>query len=227
MKNDFIVIIAAAGTSSRMNGINKLFVNVNNKPIIIHTLEKFKKFKIILACNEKYIKKMYNITSKYKLNIFKIVPGDNSRNKTIYKALLQVPLNIRNIIIHDGARPCITNTLINKLIRSFKVNNSVSIMPILKVNDSIKIKEKEKYKNIDRNKLFLVQTPQIFDKEILNNAFYHAIKNDKFDFSDETSLLEYIGYQTKTIFGDISNIKITTRDDIKLIKKIIGEKNEY
>jgi 2-C-methyl-D-erythritol 4-phosphate cytidylyltransferase len=118
------------------------------------------------------------------------------------------------IIVHDAVRPFITTKKIKELIRAAKVYNSV--VPALKLNDTIKKADKKNIfeKNIEREGLFRIQTPQIFRYDILMESFKKAYK-EKFFGTDESSIVQFAGYPVRIIEGERTNIKVTTKEDLQ------------
>ena len=203
-------ILLSAGKSKRFKSrINKQFINYKNKPLFEHSLQTALKSnlfeKIVIVTNKK-------INNKYNNNI-KIVKGGKERFNSTKNALDYIKnKKIRNVYIHDAARPNLSINLLKKLKKSLKKNNAV--VPYLKSENSVKYKYKNKIKNLDRDKIYLTQTPQCFKfKQI-----YNLYKNNKKNITDESSLYLNNNMKIKFIIGDKKNFKITTVDDFRFLK---------
>ena len=165
MNNCFIIL--AAGESKRFKSKTpKPYYIYKGKPLIKHSIDKAKesnKFKkIILVINNKHKK----FLKKLRLKNVKIISGGKNRSESSLKALKSIKNNkISKVFIHDAARPNFSLKLISKLFKGLR--NSKCVIPVIKTNNSVKFKDKNKLKNIDRNKIYLTQTPQAFDYDTL------------------------------------------------------------
>lgn len=224
------VIIVAAGTGSRMNmGINKQLIKLDGKEIIVHTIEKFYKNdnidEIILVIKkeeEQYFKD--NIIDKFKFEKIKIAYGGKERQDSVFNGLELVNKNCEIILVHDGARPFLSNEIIKNCIESTKDNGAVVVG--VPVKDTIKIVDSDM--NIvdtpNRSNLWSVQTPQAFDYKLLIHSHITA-KNDNFYGTDDAMLVEKYGQKVKVIEGCYNNIKVTTREDLAIGLQILKNNN--
>ena len=209
MSNCFIIL--AAGKSNRfISKIPKPYIKYKGDILINHSINKAilsKKFsKIVVAINKghkKHIKKMSNNKVHY-------IEGGRSRadsSKICLKYLSK--FNPNNVLIHDAARPNFTISLIHRLLKNLKKYDGV--VPVLKTSSSIKTIKNKKILNLDRNKIFLSQTPQAFNfKKIFNLQ-----KKINTKTTDDASLFVNNSNRIKMIKGEEKNIKITTKNDIK------------
>ena len=208
MNNCFIIL--AAGESKRFKSkIPKPYYLYRGKPLFLHSIEKAKesnKFKkIILVINKKHKKFLRNTVLK---NI-KVIEGGKNRSESSFKALKRIKKNkIGKVFIHDAARPNFSLNLISNLFKNLKKNKCV--VPVLKTSNSVKLKEKNKLKNIDRNKIYLTQTPQAFDYKTLLNLQ----KKTTSKITDDANLFIEANKKVKFINGEINNSKITIRSDV-------------
>lgn len=217
------VIIVAAGKGKRMkSAINKQYLEINKKPILAITLEKFQNSNIddiILVLNEKeveYCKE--NVLGKYNFSKVKfIINGGKTRQESVYNGLKSVSKETLNILIHDGARPFITKEMINKAI--LMLDKYPAMVFGVPVKDTIKISNQDMYidNTPERNKLWSIQTPQIFKYNLILRAYDNAYK-ENIEGTDDSSLVEKIGERVKIIEGSYNNIKITTPEDVKFAK---------
>lgn len=220
-------IILAGGKGKRMrSAISKQFIDIKGKPIIYYTLKKFSENKkidniiVVLPEDEvKYFKE--NILKKYELRINKIVIGGKERQDSVYNALKSLKNSSTDIVlIHDGARPFISERIINEGIKFAEIYGAAApgVMP----KDTIKIKGKSNF-SIDtpnRETLVAIQTPQVFKfREILE--CHKKVKIDKVVVTDDTMVVERYGNKVYLYDGEYTNIKVTTPEDLILGEKLI------
>ena len=208
MNNCFIIL--AAGESKRFKSKTpKPYYLYRGKPLFLHSIDKAKesnKFKkIILVINNKHKKFLKNI----RLKNIKIINGGKNRSESSLKALKSIKNNkISKVFIHDAARPNFSLKLISNLFKGLKKNKCV--VPVLKTSNSVKLKERNKLKNIDRNKIYLTQTPQAFDYKTLLNLQ----KKTTSKITDDANLFIEANKKVKFVNGEVGNSKITIRSDI-------------
>ncbi len=217
------IIIAAAGQGKRMGlDINKLFIELNEKPILIHTLEKFYKRKwvddIVIVANPQEVDRVKELLRIYKMKISAVISGGAERQLSIRNGLLY--LNSDYIMIHDGARPFISSENLNYLYHKVKDCNAAVLGVPSK--DTIKyIDEINTIKyTLERKSLWAIQTPQAFSRPIIVEAYKKA-EEDSFLGTDDSSLVERLGIKVSVIMGDYKNIKITTSEDLILAQAIL------
>lgn len=220
------VVIVAAGTGSRMNmGINKQFIELEGKEIIAYTIEKFYNNSniedIVVVVKEdesEFFKK--EILDKYNFKNVKIAYGGKERQDSVYNGLKLLDEKCDVVLIHDGARPFVSDKIIDKSIEEAKEHKAIVVG--VPVKDTIKVIDNDK--NIvdtpNRSVLWAVQTPQTFDYNILIDAYKDAFKN-KFYGTDDAMLVERIGYKVKMLEGSYNNIKITTQEDLNIGSQIL------
>lgn len=220
-------IILAGGKGKRMGyPISKQFIELKGKPIIYYTIKKFSENKnidniiIVLPADEvEYFKE--NILEKYSLKVTKIVEGGSERQDSVYNGLKSIENTDTDIVlIHDGARPFISNKIIDDGIKYADMYGASApgVMP----KDTIKIKNEKNF-SIDtptRANLVSIQTPQVFKfNEILD--CHKRIKMSKEVVTDDTMVVEKYGYNVYLYDGEYTNIKITTPEDLILGEKLI------
>lgn len=214
---NYSLIITAGGASSRYGNKNKLLELIDDRTVIEHSLKNFLKFKeiteIIIPTSNSIKKELEHLLTDERI---KFVIGGETRQKSVYNALKEV--NNDYVIIHDGARPLISEGVISQVLESVIENNAVSVMT--KTTDTIKeVDENGKIiRTIDRSKLYNTQTPQAFETKIIKTA--HRELLDK-NFTDDSSMLESLGIPVSIVIGSYNNIKITTKTDLDFAKLYI------
>ncbi|WP_353094278.1 2-C-methyl-D-erythritol 4-phosphate cytidylyltransferase [Tissierella praeacuta] len=231
-KNYYVsAIIAAAGMSNRMGSkINKQFITIDGKPILAHTIEKFENCRyvdeIILVAKEdeiEYCRK--EIVRKYKFNkVANIIRGGKERQDSVYNGILALSERADIVLTHDGARPFVKIENIEDGIKGTVAHGACVIG--VPVTDTIKVVCENK--TIDstpqRSLLWAAQTPQCFFKHILIKGYEKSIDSG-FVGTDDSSIVERIGYEVKMIMGSYENIKITTPEDIVFAESLSKDKD--
>lgn len=217
------VIIAAAGRGSRMKmAENKVFVPLMGKPILLYSLERFARREdvgeIIVISAPHEVGEMASLVlgSAGKTRV-KVVAGGSERQYSVANALKAVSKDSELILVHDGARPLVTDAIIDDVIQSAR-EHGASIAAVA-VKNTIKQVDANGIvvDTPPRKTLYAVQTPQGFDRDILQRAYRQA-DEDGFLGTDDASLVERMGVSVAIAQGDYQNIKITTPEDL-----IIGE----
>ena len=220
------VVIVSAGKGSRMKAnINKQFLKIRDKEVIAHTIDKFynnKNIKEIIIVIREDEKEFFdeNIIKKYRYKNIKIAFGGKERQDSVYNGLKEVDENCEIVLIHDGARPFVSNEIIEKSIENAKKYNSAIVG--VPVKDTIKIvnEDNDVVNTPNRSRLWSIQTPQVFDYSLIMKAHEKA-KNDKYYGTDDSMLMEYLGYNVRVVEGEYNNIKITTPEDLKIAEEIL------
>lgn len=215
-------IIVAGGSGSRMQtDLPKQFLLLNNKPILMITMEKFAmdSIELILVLNVDYhsywldLCKKYNFTTKHIL-----VKGGRNRYESVKNGLAEIKENSW-VAIHDAVRPLIKQETIERaFLESEKLGN---VVLAVKSKDSIRRIESNISYSVPRDQFYLIQTPQIFTFEVLKEAYKQDFRNE---FTDDASVVEKLGHSINLIIGDYSNIKITYPEDLLIAEAILNSK---
>lgn len=226
------VIIPAAGSGSRMGTrVPKPFIKLKGFTILEHTIKAFAGIsnlnEIIIATSSEWEEEVKLILQNYKDKIqnLKVVRGGDERQNSIYNALQSVSDEVTIIAVHDAVRPFINQELIQKCCKeAAEYGGAIIAVP---AKDTIKKVNTEKtiLETPDRNYLWQAQTPQIFQKQLLLNAYKSAIES-RFIGTDDASLVERINGEVKVVEGDRRNLKITYPIDLKVAELILEERGE-
>ncbi len=219
-------IIAAAGRGERLGGpIPKQFLEIDNKPILVHTLEKFCQSELIDRIVivvpkgwDLFVEK--KIVDDYKLTkIGHIIIGGTSRQESIYNALKVVDNSIETVVIHDAVRPLISLALLHEVIDKGRETGAAGLA--VPVYESLKkVSNFQIEQTLTRDSTWLVQTPQVFKRDLIMNAYQQAFFNC-INAADDSELIEYLGYPIRVVEGSRMNIKITTPEDLALAKVLL------
>lgn len=220
MEKTVTAIILVAGNSTRFGqNRNKNFEIIEGKEVLLYSLEKFNENdlvkNIMIVCKKDEEDVVRKIASKITLNKeIQYITGGATRQESVYNAITKTDSNI--VIIHDGARPMIKDRFITECIEEMANFKGVSIA--VKSKDTIKITDDNgivKETTLRKN-TWVIQTPQCFDRELLLEM-HEKFKGDE-TVTDDCMLMERSGSQVKLIEGEYSNIKVTTYDDVNLVK---------
>ncbi|HHW46479.1 MAG TPA: 2-C-methyl-D-erythritol 4-phosphate cytidylyltransferase [Clostridiales bacterium] len=220
------VIIVAAGNSVRMGSL-KQFMDIGNKPLILRTILPFEKSdliqNIIVVSRQEDVLRVENLVTENNISkITDIVAGGDTRAESVYKGFERCDKDTKYILIHDGARPFVTQTLISKVLEGVELYGAVACA--VPVKDTIKETETcgRVHKTLDRSKLYAVQTPQAIEYEKYLDALNKAAGSLDI-YTDDCSIVENAGYPVYLVEGDYRNIKITTPEDIVIANALLRE----
>ena len=220
----FCLILLAAGESKRFkSNIPKPYVKIGEKTILEHSLIKFSKITQIKNTIIVFNKKHSRFIKKIKSNKFKKIVGGKTRQESTLRALKYIKKNrikCKNVLIHDAARPNFSPKLINQIVKSSKKK---TVIPRIRIHDAIKkVVSKKILVNMTRGNFFLTQTPQCFNfKEIFNlHSTSGYVYND-----DDLSLIKTMK-NVKLIDGERNNFKITSKEDLEMLKNFINLKTK-
>ena len=219
MKNNISAIIAASGHGTRTHlDIPKQFYEVDGVPILAYTLKTLCSIKkineIIVAVPEEYLLYTSDFVKKLGLaGVGKIIPGGETRQKTVLKCLYETDGNADFVLIHDGARPFVNKEDILTCISDAEKYGAAALGA--KCADTLKKTDFDNFisETVDRNSVYRIYTPQIFKRDLILSAHENAEKRGE-NVTDDCALVEKNGLRVKITETERNNLKITTRDDI-------------
>ncbi len=216
-----VALIVAGGSGTRMGkNIPKQFVEVAEKPILMHTIEAFfnydKEIEFILVLPEDQIESWKQLCDKFNFNInHTIASGGKTRFQSVKNGLDHVPQN-GIVFIHDGVRPFVSTCTLNNCFNCALENGNA--IPVVKVTESLRKLEDGNSRAVNRDSYKLVQTPQTFQIDKIRRAYQQ--KEDP-SFTDDASVLEANGEQVYLVEGNRENLKITYPEDILLAETFV------
>jgi len=212
-------IIVAGGHGNRLGGtIPKQFLLLRGKPVIIHTLEKFRGIadEIILVLPSAQIEYWKQLCKTHQYShSFLIVEGGATRTDSVMNGLLAIP-GPGIVAIHDAVRPLVSKVLIETLYTT--AEKSGSAIPVVPVRESLRILHKLDNQAVNREEYVSVQTPQCFDYKQIMNAYQNLGQKN---FSDDAGVFEHSGGKINVIEGESYNIKITFKEDIAFAEALL------
>jgi 2-C-methyl-D-erythritol 4-phosphate cytidylyltransferase len=225
----YYVILPAAGRGKRMGAdVNKLLLEVEGMPILIHTLLVFEKDSqcdgFVLAINPQERTEIEGLLKAYAIHKPAIyVAGGTERQQSVFNGLAAV--NSSLVLVHDAARPFITTEQIARLLETAEQDGAAVLA--VPVKDTVKrVIEDRVVETIERSSLWAVQTPQAFRISLLREAHERA-EREGFLGTDDASLVERLGHRVSVVFGDYNNIKLTTKEDLVFAEAIIRQKGSH
>lgn len=217
-------VIVAAGNASRMGGIDKIMAKLGGEPVILRTVRNFENCdaisEIVIVTREDLILPITGVCKGME-KVTAVVAGGKSRQESVHLGLNALSDRVKLAAIHDGARPLVTWQVIDRVVRA--ANTYGAAAPAVPVKDTIKVVEGRVVKHTpDRAALFAVQTPQVFDFDLLRGALRKA-ELDGAQVTDDCSAVERLGMAVKIVEGDERNIKVTTPVDLKIAEMLLEE----
>jgi 2-C-methyl-D-erythritol 4-phosphate cytidylyltransferase len=225
MMPDVVAIVPAAGLGTRFGGsVRKTFVELKGVPLLVHTLRRLHGLEfisdIIPVLREDDIETGCRLISKYGLDkVRQVAPGGQERQDSINNALRLIERECI-VMVHDGARPVVSEAVVTALLQNLEGVDGV--VPGLPIKETVKEVDGDGIvkSTADRERLRSIQTPQAFRSSVLKKAYSEAY-SDGFYGTDDAALVERAGGRVKVIPGDPYNIKVTTREDIKMVEYLL------
>ena len=222
------VVVVAAGSSARM-GEDKLFMDLCGKPVLEHTLRALSDCgcveEIVLVTREEILEKAAELCHNNRFEkVTKVVIGGKNRNESALAGLSEIRRDAKLVLIHDGARPLVTEELVQDVMHTAALFKCAA--PAVPLNDTVKETEGESViRTLDRSRLAAVQTPQAFVPEIIKAALTLAVKNGK-EYTDDCAAVEAMGIPVRLSAGSQENIKITRPLDIQSAAAILRSRGK-
>ncbi|MBQ6079391.1 MAG: 2-C-methyl-D-erythritol 4-phosphate cytidylyltransferase [Muribaculaceae bacterium] len=222
-----IAIIVAGGSGSRFGAeMPKQFIDLNGKPILMHTIDVFERalaghdHELLVTLPAAEFDQWRQLCDRYRFDVpHRVVAGGETRWHSVKNALTAVGdgIDVDVIAVHDGVRPLASVELINRCFDTARRMGSA--IPVVSLNDSVRQIEGEASRALDRSSLCAVQTPQTFDARLLLDAYNLPFEST---FTDDASVVERAGHEVTLVEGDPSNLKITRPMDLALAEYLLA-----
>ncbi len=217
-------VVVAAGSASRMGGIDKVMAPLQGEPMILRTVRTFENCdavkEIVIVTREDLIGPITELCAGL-TKVRTVVKGGSSRQESVKLGLLAFSKEVQLAAVHDGARPLVSTELIDKTIRAAHTYGAAA--PAIPVKDTIKFFEGGFIASTpDRSTLRAVQTPQVIDRDLLLGALEKA-EQDGTAVTDDCSAVEHIGMRVRLVEGEERNLKVTTPLDLKIAELLLEE----
>ena len=219
------VVIVAAGNATRMSGIDKTMALLGGEPMLAHTVRAFQNCdiikEIVIVTREDLLIQVGDLCHAFD-KVRAVVVGGKTRMLSVHAGMNALSPKVRLVAVHDGARPFVSDSLIDRTVRA--AHSYGAAAPGIPVKDTVKIVEGGVVSATpDRKSLQAIQTPQVFDFDILRGAIKKAVQ-DGAEVTDDCSAVERMKMSVKIVEGEERNIKITTPLDLKLAELIWEER---
>ncbi len=226
MSEDVCVIICAAGKGNRMPGsLPKQFRRLGDRSLLIWSIGALAASgmisQVIVGTAKEEMDRTKNIIDEWIKDFpVKVVEGGKERQDTVRKCLAKLSPEIKFAAIHDAARPFVSFDVIKRSVQKAKIHGAATAA--IQPSDTIKLVDDENIigKNLDREKLWRIQTPQVFETKLIIRAHEEAVR-DGYLGTDDTSLVERTGHVVKMSVGSSLNMKITDGEDWKIADALI------
>lgn len=224
-----LAIVLAGGAGKRMgSSTSKQFLLLDNKPILVHTLQVFQECKpvdgIYLVVNHRDLPLIQEeILETYHFSkIMKLVIGGRLRQDSVRNGLEAIDEPCDVVVIHDAARPFVSPAFVEKSI--FLMEMFDAVVPAIPARDTIKVISKEGFvlKTLERDALWHIQTPQTFKYDLIAKAYREGMAK-KLCAYDDSTFIEHLGKKVKVVEGSPYNIKITTPEDLLIARGILAQ----
>lgn len=217
-------VIVAAGSASRMGGIDKVMAPLLGEPMLLRTVRTFQNSdairEIVIVTREDLMTKISQMCSGYD-KVRAVVVGGTDRPASVWAGLNALSSKTELVAVHDGARPLISLEVIDRTVRAAHTYGAAA--PAVPVKDTIKVVKGGIVRSTpNRDTLRAVQTPQVFDVDLLRGGLRKAQKKN-LPITDDCSAVESIGMSVKIVEGDERNLKITTPIDLVIAEKLLEE----
>ncbi len=222
-------VVAAAGSSRRMNGEDKLFIEIDGKPVILHSLLAMELSpdidEIVVVTQSESIVRIADLCKTYGLKkVSKVIVGGAERADSVYNGLSEISQTAELVAIHDGARPLVTADVIHNVVECASKYNAAA--PAVPLKDTVKTAVNSVVTGTpERSTLFAVQTPQVFVPDMLKAALLN-IKEKNLPITDDCMAIEAIGGTVYLSEGSYENIKITTPSDVLVAEAILSSRGD-
>jgi 2-C-methyl-D-erythritol 4-phosphate cytidylyltransferase len=230
MKDRIIAVVPSAGIGKRFGEkARKTFVTLGGKPLLLWALETLSAApevrEIIPVIKEEDMEYALDLFEQYCIpKIKRIAPGGQERQDSVYHGINLIEDKNCIVMVHDGVRPLIEPAVITAAARQLK--NCDGVVAAVPVKDTIKeAAEGEVIQTLARDRLWAVQTPQIFHCETIRNAYSRAMK-ESFYSTDDSALVEKYGGRIKVVMGSYTNIKVTTPEDLQVAELFLSMREQ-
>lgn len=222
------VVIVAAGSATRMGGVDKIMAELEGKPVILRSVEAFQQHdaiqEIIVVTREDLREPIKTMLRQHGMTkVTAVVTGGSSRAESVSKGLASCGKKVKLIAIHDGARPLVTQKIITDTIA--KAAKTKAAVPAIPVRDTIRVvRDGIGVDTPERATLYAMQTPQIFDADLIRAATVQAMQNHA-NLTDDCSAVEQMGMRVSIVDGAEENLKLTTRLDMDIARALLRKED--
>ena len=214
-------VVVAAGSARRMEGIDKVLAPLGGVPVLVHTLRAFQQCplisEVVVVTREDLLVEIADLCRDFALTkVTKVVKGGKERIHSVQAGLNEVREDAELIAIHDGARPLLSPQVLEEVLQTAARTGAAA--PAVPVTDTVKrAQDGLAVETVDRSTLFAVQTPQVFQADLIRAAVHKALEDGEV-LTDDCAAVERLGMKVSLTRGSRENLKLTTPFDL-----IVGE----
>ena len=223
-------IVPAAGSSARMGGGNKMLMSLCGVPVLVRTLRAIDRAElvseIVVATRQDQLEEIAKLCHEAELKKpVKVVRGGATRTESVLAAAMEANPKTKLLAVHDGARPLVLPGDVDQVIRY--ACHTYAAAPAVPVTDTVKVADETGLVTAtpERSTLYAVQTPQVFQTDLLKGALQAAVR-DGVSVTDDCAAVERLGKQVYLTQGSRENIKITTPIDIAIAEAILRQRGQ-
>ena len=216
----------AGGSGQRMgSSIPKQFLMLGNQPVLVHSINRIHQTlpaaEIVVVLPEEHIPLWQNLAARFDVAKHKIATGGSERFYSVKNGLKELSDDVKIVAVHDAVRPLVSKKLLIRLV--LQAEKSVAVIPTLPPVDSFRYVQGDDSSIIDRSALRIVQTPQMFNAEVLRRAYEQEFSTK---FTDDASVVESMGEKITLCEGEHQNLKITTPEDLVIATALLDAEQE-
>lgn len=220
------VIIVAGGSGRRMGAtLPKQFMMLGQQPVLARSInrihEALPKAEIVVVLPSEWVEMWHNMAARFDVARHKIATGGKERFHSVQNGIAALSDEVRTIAVHDAVRPLVSKKLIIRLVLA--TDESAAVIPVVAPADSFREVEGDESHIVNRSRLRMVQTPQLFRAEVLRRAYEQPFSES---FTDDASVVEAMGEKITLVEGERENFKLTTPTDMILAEAIIAAESE-
>lgn len=232
MRSRVAAIIPAAGSGRRMGrSTPKQFLLLDDIPVLVYTLKVFESSPLIdeiclVVPPGMEDRCRIELLEAYGLKkVGRVISGGETRQASVYQGLLKIPSGMDRVVVHDGVRPFLSEALLRRVLEAATEEvGAIAAMPLKETPKQVR-EDGTVLSTPDRARLYLAQTPQVFPRKVLMEAYQKAYA-DGVVSTDDSALVERLGFPVRIVAGAWDNIKITTAEDLHLAGKILELRRE-
>jgi len=220
-----VAIVPAAGSGSRLGArLPKQYLAIDGVPVLVHTLRVLARARalagLVVVVPAERVAGTRALLARHRLpRTASVVAGGAHRQESVWNGLQSIAVDVRWVVVHDGVRPFVGAAVIARVLEAARARGAATCG--LPVRETVKrVREAMVEDTLDREGLWLVQTPQAFRRELLWEAHDKA-RRDGFVGTDDAALVERLGARVAMVMGAPENLKITTRDDLRAARRFI------
>lgn len=222
-------VVPAAGSSTRMGGQDKILLPLAGQPVLAHTLRALEQCpmiaEIVVVTRRDLIVPIGQLCRDYGFGkVTKVIPGGETRTHSVLNGVREVSSDMELVAIHDGARPLVSKSVLEEVIT--RASQCGAAAPAVPVKDTVKrAKDGLVTSTLNRAELFAIQTPQIFQADLIRTALSRALEDDA-QLTDDCSAVERLGIGVALTQGDYKNLKLTTPEDLIVAEALLNWEDE-